>query len=159
MMGIPWWASHSPSSTSLGFAASVMKLPLTMSPEYSSRKKKGGLREDIEGIEASGPAWLSKDMEEFNAGDWGRGGTFEGRPEDEYGDEEVGEGVPLPDFPWGPLLLERPARFFLWSEKVSVWISKHQSRQVEAWSVGGPVLGHNTKRIRHRLNMNGYSDK
>lgn len=92
---LPWCAIHSPSSTSFGFAAKVMKLPLTMRPEYSSRKKKGGRREA--GAELSGGA--SKDMAEERAGEWGIGGTFGGCPdvaEGEYGELAVGEGVPLP---------------------------------------------------------------
>ena len=74
---IPWCASHSPSSTSLGFAAKVMKLPLTIRPEYSSRKKKGGLRDP--GADPSDGA--SKDIAEESAGECGMGGTLGGKPE------------------------------------------------------------------------------
>lgn len=69
----------------MGFAASVMKLPLTMRPEYSSRKKKGGLRE-LDGAEASEAGWLSNDMAEDRAGECGMGGTLGGRPEAEDGE-------------------------------------------------------------------------
>jgi len=75
-----------------------MKLPLTISPEYSSRKKNGGLREP-EGTEASDAGWLSNDMAEDMAGDWGmgeKGGACPGGAEGEYGELAVGEGVPLP---------------------------------------------------------------
>jgi hypothetical protein len=53
-----------------------MKLPFTMRLEYSSRKKKGGLR-DPGGAELSdGAPWLSNDMAEDNAGECGIGGTL-----------------------------------------------------------------------------------
>lgn len=75
-INLPWCASHSPSSTRLGFAARVIKLPRTINDEYSSRKKNGGLRE-LEGACApSEVGWLSKDMAEDNAGEWGMGGKL-----------------------------------------------------------------------------------
>jgi hypothetical protein len=85
-----------------------MKLPFTMRLEYSSRKKKGGLREPP-GTELSGAPWLSNDMAEDNAGECGIGGTFGGCCEVgelEYG--VVGEGEPPLPCCWVPLL-ERPA--------------------------------------------------
>jgi hypothetical protein len=77
-----------------------MKLPRTIKEEYSSRKKKGGLREP-EGA-PSCVGWLSKDMAEDNAGEWGIGGklgAWPGAAEGEYGPLVVGEGVPLPPLP------------------------------------------------------------
>ena len=75
-----------------------MKLPLTIKDEYSSRKKKGGLRELEAYEDASGAPWLSNDIAEDNAGDWGMGGTLGGWPEADEGEYEgvVGEGVPWP---------------------------------------------------------------
>jgi hypothetical protein len=106
---LPVCASHSPSSTSFGLAAKVIKLPFTMRFEYSSRKKNGGLREPAD-AELSGAPWLSNDMAEDNAGECGIGGTFEGCCE--VGDAAygvVGDGdPPLPGCCWLPLL-ERPA--------------------------------------------------
>jgi hypothetical protein len=91
---IPWWASHSPSSTSLGLAASVMKLPLTMRLEYSSRKKKGGLRDP----EGAVPSAASKDMDDDMAGECGMGDMAEPWWEGDWGYWAVGGGVPL--LPW-----------------------------------------------------------
>ena len=58
-------------------------------------------------------AWLSKDMAEDSAGEWGMGGklgAWPGAAEGEYGPLVVGEGVLFPPLPcWGLLLLERPA--------------------------------------------------
>ena len=51
-----------------------MKLPLTMRPAYSSRKKKGGLREPDGTDPSDGAPWLSNDMAEERAGEWGIGG-------------------------------------------------------------------------------------
>ena len=50
-----------------------MKLPLTMSPEYSSRKKKGAL--DGEEGRTVSDAELAIDMVEAREGDCGSGGT------------------------------------------------------------------------------------
>ena len=50
-----------------------MKLPRTIKLEYSSRKKNGGLR-DPGGAPSWVDCWLSKDMLEDNAGEWGIGG-------------------------------------------------------------------------------------
>jgi hypothetical protein len=53
-----------------------MKLPFTIRLEYSSRKKKGGLR-DPDGTDPSdGGPWLSNDMAEDKAGECGIGGTL-----------------------------------------------------------------------------------
>lgn len=54
-----------------------MKLPLTIRFEYSSRKKKGGLRE-LEGALGGSPLWPSNDMAEDRAGECGIGGTLGG---------------------------------------------------------------------------------
>ena len=90
-----------------------MKLPLTIRLEYSSRKKKGGLRDPETG--PSWVVWLSRDMLDDSAGEWGMGGRFgvccPGAADGEYGPLVVGDGVPFPPFPcWLLLLLERPAR-------------------------------------------------
>ena len=72
-----------------------MKLPLTMRFEYSSRKKKGGLREPDE----AAPSAASKDMDDDMAGECGMGDMA--GPWWEVGDCEywaVGGGVPL--LPW-----------------------------------------------------------
>lgn len=57
----------------MGFAASVIKLPLTIKLEYSSRKKKGGLRLP-ESTDPSDGGWLSNDMLDDKAGELGIGG-------------------------------------------------------------------------------------
>jgi len=66
-----------PSSTSFGLAARVIKFPFTIKLEYSSRKKKGGLREPG-GAESDGAPWLSNDIAEDSAGECGIGGTLGG---------------------------------------------------------------------------------
>jgi hypothetical protein len=55
-----------------------MKLPLTIKLEYSSRKKKGGLRVPGGADPSDGAPWLSNDMEVDNPGECGMGGTLEG---------------------------------------------------------------------------------
>jgi len=72
-----------------------MKFPLTIKLEYSSRKKKGGLREPGGAEPSDGAPWLSNDMAEDKAGECGIGGTLGGCwevGEAEYG--VVGDGLP-----------------------------------------------------------------
>jgi len=89
-----------------------MKLPFTIRFEYSSRKKKGGLRGLGEALGGS-PLWFSNGIVDDRAGECGMGGTLGGCALDGEYEGVVGEGVPwpvpLPFCCWLPLF-ERPPK-------------------------------------------------